>query len=440
MKRKKLADFNVKCLLSLVQSGRLNRMAKTAAGIVLIFVCGLVAAPTTHGVEITINAEFKPDPAFPNRNVFTNKTPNTGRYCTFNPADCASRGISSIGALVVYKATAPVVANHTDPRQGAMVTIPGAWRTLTVTHSQTQETEEVRIRIVGFGTNISTHPNVAQALVPGATDWYDGHNRLWSGGNWSIPPPPCTRQSTLSYTATGFWFFWGAPEANVTCAKQALYNVPTLGFYSLDFAYELITPNPLGMSAGDYSGRLAYTLGPYQDFDMGDLLIPDSSAMNLNFYLNVQHTLKVSIPPGGNRIELVPEGGWHQWLLKGRTPEKLVRDQSFIFSASSRFKMLLTCEKVMGDTCALSNNVSHNVPINIAVTMPGGITDSNGASINRKPLFTSGQGTELFQPSRYMDGKNGVLHFEIEKKYVDEMLDQEGTYKGNVTVIWDSEV
>ena len=102
--------------------------------------------------------------------------------------------------------------------------------------------------------------------------------------------------------------------------------------------------------------------------------------------------------------------------------------------------MLLTCEKVMGDTCALSNNVSHNVPINIAVTMPGGITDSNGASINRKPLFTSGQGTELFQPSRYMDGKNGVLHFEIEKKYVDEMLDQEGTYKGNVTVIWDSEV
>lgn len=98
MKRNNLADFNVKCLLSLVQSRRLNRMAKTAAGIVLIFVCGLVAPPNTHGVEITINAEFKPDPAFPNRNVFTNKTPNTGQYCYYNPADCASKGVFGIAA------------------------------------------------------------------------------------------------------------------------------------------------------------------------------------------------------------------------------------------------------------------------------------------------------------------------------------------------------
>lgn len=440
MKRNNLADFNVKCLLSLVQSRRLNRMAKTAAGIVLIFVCGLVAPPNTHGVEITINAEFKPDPAFPNRNVFTNKTPNTGQYCYYNPADCASKGVFGIAAPVVFRSAVPVVANHTDPRQGAMVTIPGAWRTLTVRHNQTLETEEVKIRITGFGTVLSIDPDTVHTLVPGATSWGDGHNKLWSGSNWSIPPSPCTRKSTPLYTGGIFWFFWGAPEADVTCAKKALYNIPKLAYHSLDFAYELKTPDPLGMSAGDYSGNLAYTIGPYQDFDMGDLLIPNSSVLNLNFNLNVQHTLKVDIPPGGNRVELVPKGGWYQWLLIARVPETLASDQSFSVSASSRFKMLLSCERVMGDTCALSNNVSHNVPINIFVSLPGGITDSNGASITRKPLLTSGQGTELFQPSRYVDGKTGVLHFEIEKKYVNEMLDQEGTYKGNVTVIWDSEV
>jgi len=30
----------------------------------------------------------------------------------------------------------------------------------------------------------------------------------------------------------------------------------------MDYAYELKTPNPLGMSSGQYTGTLDYTIGP----------------------------------------------------------------------------------------------------------------------------------------------------------------------------------
>jgi hypothetical protein len=36
----------------------------------------------------------------------------------------------------------------------------------------------------------------------------------------------------------------------------------------LDFAYELETPDPLGMSSGHYTGSLTYSVGPNGDFDL----------------------------------------------------------------------------------------------------------------------------------------------------------------------------
>ena len=61
--------------------------------------------------------------------------------------------------------------------------------------------------------------------------------------------------------------------------------------------------------------------------------------------------------------------------------------------------------------------------------------------MTRRPLLLSGAGTELLQPSRYVDFKPGTLHFEIRQADVEQMLTREaGTYKGNVTVVWDSQI
>jgi hypothetical protein len=184
-------------------------------------------------------------------------------------------------------------------------------------------------------------------------------------------------------------------------------------------------------------------VGPNKDFDFGDIMIPNDDTLTFNFDLEVQHTLKVEVPPGGNRVELVPQGGWQAWLQRNRRPERLFRDQTFNISASSRFKMQLECQYHDGsNTCSLYEPLSgHAVPLNISVSLPNGLTDATGQPVSRRPLLRDGSGTELFQPGFYVERKPAILHFEIARDQVEKMLTGVAKhYSGNVTVIWDSEV
>nr|WP_256573791.1 MULTISPECIES: hypothetical protein [Pseudomonas] len=213
-------------------------------------------------------------------------------------------------------------------------------------------------------------------------------------------------------------------------------------YHGLNFAYELRTPNPLRMSTGQYIGSVSYGVGPGQDLDMGDVMIPDDSVLTLNFKLDVEHALKVDVPPGGNRVELVPQEGWQAWLSNGSKPTRLFRDQRFHISASSRFKMAIECQTISANTCAISETATgHAVPVNVSVTLPEGLTDAAGQPVARRPLLRDGTGTELFQPNFYVDRRPGMLHFEVAQGSVEEMLDSGAkAYSGNVTVVWDSEV
>jgi hypothetical protein len=180
------------------------------------------------------------------------------------------------------------------------------------------------------------------------------------------------------------------------------------------------------------------------DFDFGDTMVPvGDSELVLNFTLDVQHALKVEIPPGGDQVELLPQGGWQAWLNQGRKPTRLFRDQTFNLSSSSRFKMNLECQYAIGNNCALwEANAGHEVPVEMSVTLPGGLTDAVGNPVNRRPLRRDGVGTELFQPAFYVERKPGTLHFEVARDAVEEMIkpNTPRRYRGNVTVIWDSEV
>ena len=211
---------------------------------------------------------------------------------------------------------------------------------------------------------------------------------------------------------------------------------------TMEYAYELRTPNPLGMSSGLYTGSITYSMGPGGDYDFGDVMMPSKNALTLNFTLSVEHDLKVDVPPGGNRIELVPQGGWQAWLSQGRKPARLFRDQTFHISASSRFKMQMACERVIGDTCALRNTTDgHEVPVDVSVSLPHGLNREDGGAVIRQPLLLSGAGTEQFQPGFYVNRRPGTLHFEVQKQYADQMVERGGsTYAGQVSVIWDSDL
>ncbi|OAB53535.1 hypothetical protein [Pseudomonas thivervalensis] len=399
---------------------------------VLLFAC----VPVTNAASQDITAVFRPDPSKPNENTFTNTTPQSG-YCSTHPTHCGT--MFSIRLPLSFNSTSPIQPYHDDPRSGAMFKLPADWRTVWVTHASTGETESVEIRWSGIGSQYRLSDSAVNLVGGGMSDVV-AHSLLWRT-SWSFAPRPCTSTGYGDLTASTYNFFWRTPEEN-SCAKMAYYLVPGMSYSYLDFGYELRTPNPLKMSSGRYTGSLTYSVGPGQDIDMGDVMLPNDSALTLDFELTVEHTLKVEIPPGGNRVELVPPEGWQAWLNSGRKPTRLFRDQRFHISASSRFKMALECQHVSGNTCAITETgTGHAVPVDVSVTLPDGLTDASGQPVNRRRLVRDGSGTELFQPGLYVDRRSGMLHFEVGQGSVEQMLDSGATtYSGDVTVIWDSEV
>ena len=392
--------------------------------------------PSANAVVQEIRAEFVPDPTNPMLNKFKNTTPESGVCVHWISARCRSLGIFSLTIPGLrFNSSQPIAADHADPRMGATFSVPSNWRSLEVFHSRTGESETVQMRIAGIGGSwtIARPPGVSAWARPGV-GWFS---------QWKYAPAPCTGVNVGVAGVAWSPFFWLIPEGAGACGRKPSVDIPWFNYSAVEYVYELRTPNPLRMSSGEYKGSLTYTTGPGMDFDMGDVLVPNDNAITLNFTLDVMHALKVDIPPGGNRIELVPQGGWQAWLNQGRKPVRLFRDQTFNISASSRFKMQLECQFVAGNTCALRDaGAADLVPLNTSVTLPYGLTDGTGQPVDRRPLRLDGSGTELFQPGLYVDRKPGVLHFEVAREHVEQML-QDGngkTYSGDITVIWDSEV
>nr|WP_072345578.1 hypothetical protein [Pseudomonas sp. NFACC16-2] len=400
--------------------------------------------PTANALTQEISARFRPDPAKPTENKFTNTTPVSG-YCATLPRECEISGMFSIRLPLTANGTSDIEAGHANPRQGAMFKVPANWRPVQVTHTATGEIEVVEVRWAGFGSRQSFPNSTVIQLVGGGVSVLRAHQMLWTGLDWVYAPSPCRYSGVGLANERGYGFFWKTPTEGV-CAKKANYLIPlgSMNYSYLDFAYELRTPNPLKMSSGQYTGSLTYSVGPGQDIDMGDVMIPNDSAITLNFNLDVQHTLKVEVPPGGNKVVLEPQGGWQAWLNQGQKPTRLFRDQTFHISASSRFKMRMECQfaDAANNTCLLwAPSSGQLVPVNVSVSLPNGLTDAAGQPVNRRRLYLDGSGTELFQPGHYVDRKPGTLHFEVGRSQVEEMLAGEAKhYSGNVTVIWDSEV
>jgi len=416
-----------------------NRLEKNLrSGALLTVLYGLCSLPAGAAV-LNINASFAPDSAAPQRNEFKNQTPSQG-FCTQVPQACEPEGLFSLIAPITFTANAPIRANHADPRQGGMAKVPSEWRDVQVTHSS-GETHIVKIRIAGIGHESAIPVPISELT---GQDGLRGWDSLWQGGGWIYAPSPCQGVGWATAGTRGYNSFWKVPQGAGVCAKQALLEIPlSFRYLYFVFGYQLITPNPLSMQSGQYTGSITFSVGPGQDFDMGDVMQPDDSTLTLNFNLDVQHTLKVDIPPGGNKVELVPEGGWQNWLQNGRKPVRLFRDQTFNISASSRFKMELSCFLTGTTDCLIYDQLSgRTAAVQISISLPNGLTDLVGEPVKRRRFYPGSHRAQQFQPAFYVDRAPGVLHFEIDSTYVNSMLQsgRAATYSGTVTVIWDSEV
>ncbi|VVP72637.1 hypothetical protein PS918_01455 [Pseudomonas fluorescens] len=401
---------------------------------------GLLAAlslPAAQAANQEIRALFQPDPSQPRNNVFINQTPNSG-YCANYPGECSKHNMFSIQIPVRFNSTRAIT-----PGNGLDLKVPANWRQLTVTHRDTQETETVEVRIIGIGSNFNLSDSAAQLV--GVSDILEGHQKLWTGSSWVYAPSPCQYSGVGAYTPATYRFFWKAP-VEAACTKVAAYRIPSMYFDTLDFAYELRTPNPLGMSSGLYNGSLTYSLGPGGDFQLGSMLAPDDASLTLDFVLDVQHTLKVDLPPGGSKVVLEPEGGWHSWIANSGRPGRIYRDQAFHLSASSRFKVMMQCNSFSfyGAECKLIGSQIPNPGVTWVLTqmsLPAGIT-----GLDNKPVVNltlkNNEWLGPFQPGHYVDRKPGNLRFEMPADAIAYVLRPgvNDTFRGDITVIWDSEV
>ncbi|UEB94914.1 hypothetical protein LIS66_21450 [Pseudomonas sp. HN2] len=390
-----------------------------------------LAMPSALAAGQEIRALFRPDPSQPSKNVFINQTPNSG-YCASYPDQCTANSMFSIQLPIRFNGTRALYQGEVIP-----IKAPANWRRLTVVNADTQEAETVEVRITGVGSKyVLSQP--AYELV-GVSDVLEGHQKLWTNSSWVYAPAPCLFSGNAPYGPEHYRFFWKTP-VEAFCTKRNAYPIPSIYFDTLDFAYELRTPNPLGMSSGIYTGSLTYRLGSGADFDFGPLMQPDDDSLTLDFVLDVQHTLKVDLPPGGNKVSLEPEGGWAPWLDSGRKPRRIFRDQPFYLSASSRFKVMMLCNSMGGPYCSLGSPLGDSVPVKVSMSLPTGITGPGG-DVDRIPLhFDNWVGP--FQPGIYVDRKPGALHFELEPAAIDFLLrpGKNDRLRGNITIIWDSDV
>jgi len=391
-----------------------------------------LAMPAAQAINQEIRALFQPDSAQPSKNLFVNQTPNSG-FCVSYPDYCAPANMFSIEVPVSFTSDRSFLAGD-----DVSVQAPANWRRLTVTNQDTGESEVVEVRITGIGSVLKLSER-AQDLS-GIANKFQAHDALWTTNGWLFAGAPCRNSPVSGVGDKEYRFFWHTP-VEASCTKTVALPIPSMWFDNLDFAYELKTPNPLGMSSGLYTGSLTYTMGPGGDFQIGGMMQPDDSTLTLDFVLDVQHTLKVDLPPGGNNVTLEPEGGWARWLDSGRKPPRIFRDQLFYISASSRFKVMLLCSSYGGNTCNLGSQEDGSTEVQVSMSLPAGITHGGGNAVNRLALrFNEWIGP--FQPGVYIDRKPGTLHFDMTPFAIDFLLKPgyAGRLHGNVTIIWDSDV
>ena len=404
----------------------------------LALVTGLLALQANARV-VEISAVFAPDPVNPTVNKFKNTTPNTG-LCNEYPNICNPRNLFSISLGFEPLTQFPILANHTDIRAGAMIKVPAGVRNIRVTND-TGESVDVEFSIMAFSGTIRTRDlHLILADVPVMpTVSANAHNLLWNGGGWGgSTASPCIRAVALGSSWADANFFWFTP-VQAPCAKSPTYEIDWLRLRNASVAYLMTAPDPLSMGTGIYRGSITYAVGPGGDFDFGDNLSTSETSVTFNLTLEVQHTLKFQYPAGYDRVVLNPAGGWQQWLDNGRRPEALKTNQPFSIWSSTPFSIELQCEYPVAMQCGIKNPAGNIVAVETRVTLPTGLNDAAGQAVNRRLLSTI---AEQFSPSRYVDNGRAALHFEVEREEVANMINAHSgsTYKGNIAVIWDSEI
>lgn len=390
----------------------------------------LLSGALANATDATISARFEPNLQDASHNQFTNTTPQAG-FCQRWPETCTEYKYFSVGIDgVTYNKRAIKLAS--DVRDRLYAKAPASQRIRVENEAGDSFMVEFRISAISHRTENNPAPvldNPAwSATQGGCFGWrvwaQQGNNSSYAQYIWRIKNPSAPAGCYADATAQNAGF-----SKNLRMSELAI-------------GYELITPTPLSLANGLYKGQVTYRIGNNADFDFGNNVTSLSkSTINIAFELTVKHQVRVEFPPGSDRAVLEPQGGWGEWVHRGRQPTRLYRDLPFRLWSGGPFNMYLNCQYSAGNNCAIRNQNNRQVPINVAVTLPSHVALANGGTVRRESLPVGSAAAKRFRSVSIGLNQPAQLHFEASQAAVNDMLKQPGsTYQGDVTIIFDAEM
>lgn len=393
----------------------------------LLIMAACLAAPCMAG-DIYIQAEFKADRADPDKRTFTNTTPWSGVCNGVHLPGCIANNWWSIDTGIRGTKQGDVTSRHgpgsffvgmPPPRQVSVISADG------------RDTHLLEFIILG----------TALRLIDADRDGLGSPASTGPARNCQIG---LTNGSANNYSVMRMFIRNDGGAGSQQCTLDWLYT-NNYDIAEFDLTYALVTPDPLDMRAGTYTGRITYTVGGTgsgADFDLGNDVVLNDSTITVNFSLFVHHDFQLTVPPESNRAVLAPEQGWERWRNEGVAPRRLQQTLPFQLSSSSRFSVSLQCQHTAPDgRCALSNTTTAaaDVPLDIALTVPGAHDSVSGRAAVDFPL-TSTMTPPLFAPDGYLMNRPSRLHFSVTGAPVADMLRYPGSrYAGDVTVVFDAD-
>lgn len=416
-----------------------HSVVRALAGMILL-------AGNTAGMAATLEiaASFTPSMG----NSFTNTTPQ-GAICDRWPALCPT-GVFTISLPFRLDPNADaILVADADVRDHVYFKGP-VQKNVTVTNSETGEEQQVIFAVTKYSGAVWNFTN------PGSINH-------WASSNYGIGSPQggCTRGGGAVASTNWYYFLWAITDsANPTgCYKRKINSDMSLSGTSirdLSIGYTLITPNPLNMSSGLYTGSVTYSLGAGADIDFGNKWSPTDSELIVNFTLSVTHELKLTTTADDQAVSLQPctsgqicsadEGlsNWERWMVT-RIPPQLTGRSNFSLSSSVEFTVYLECEQQSGTDCALRSDKesSQMVPVQTLLTLPDNIVDKfTGSTVSKRRLEAGRDLTKnIFSTKTYGDGRAGSIDFFVSPKNTGTMLTtRPDTYRGAVTVIFEPQI
>lgn len=385
-------------------------------GVVLCWM--LLSAAAVNAVEVTIRAQFKMPPGGAERRFIIAAQP-TG-ICADAPQLCRQRETSVLLPQLRAELYPPrsqvwhsptIVAYETAPREGPPAELQFAKeKKVMVAHATS-----------GASYPVTFAPRLLNARLHGIYGAaFTGH----------------LKHQTSCWTLHG-----------TLCQRYPMDGSELVMVDGFSLVYQLHTPDPQLMLAGEYKARIEYATGPGKEWDFGRHFKFSDNKVVINLILTV--VTDIAVEAAGNKVILTPVGGWERWHTNnGSNAPAIKYDMPFYLTSSAPFRVYLdgSNSDFCARRCVLRNEkFNATVIMDVEVTLPF-VNRADGSEVRNmpltvQPLRVGALSPQILQPRHYLFRQRSLLHLRVNPRRVGYMLRHRGgVYRSELRIIFDADL